>query len=336
MRFAWIILLAQLGHAQDRKITNLVFEGAGIRGIAYAGAVHALEEKGMLENVERVGGTSAGAITALALSLGYNSGEINSLVASTPYKKFNDGRYFFIGGISRTRKYYGWYRGIQFEKWLSRLIEKKTGDPDITFQQLRDKGYKDLYITGTSLQQQKTIVFSRENFPNMKIRNAVRISMSIPFYFEAAFIDSAGAIVHHPKSMKGLDVMVDGGLLANFPIAIFDSSKYIDATKPNEYVKNPHTVGFRIDRGVQIGYDSVDRGLAPFEIKNFGEYTDAFYSILLETVNRKPLTKEDWDRTVSINDGNIQPKIRKLAKKQISTLVDNGRNATLKYFTGNR
>lgn len=336
MRFAWIFLLFQFAQAQDQKITNLVFEGAGIRGIAYAGAVQALEEKGMLENVERVGGTSAGAITALALSLGYTSREINQVVVNTPYKKFNDGRFFFIGGLRRMKKYFGWYHGLQFEKWLSGIIKSKTGDANITFRELHERGFLDLYITGTSLLQQKTVIFSREHFPDMRVKDAVRISMSIPLYFEAAFIDSSGRLIHHPKDLKGLDVMVDGGVLSNFPITLFDSSKYMKAATPNVFVKNPQTLGFRIDRKEQIVYDSLGKGLAPFDIGRFGDFSDAFYSIILETVNRRPLTKEDWERTVSIDDGAIHPRIKKLAKKQISALMDNGKNATMKYLQASR
>jgi NTE family protein len=332
MRFAWILLFFQISEAQEPKITNLVFEGAGIRGIAYAGAVQALEEKGTLKDVKRVGGTSAGAITALAISLGYNSTDINHIAANTPYKKFNDGRFFFIGGLARMKRYFGWYRGVQFEKWLSRIIRSKTGNADITFAELQQQGYLDLYITGTSLLQQKTVIFSREHFPNMKVRDAVRISMSIPLYFEAAFIDSSGRLVYHPKNLNGLDVMVDGGVLSNYPISLFDSTKYIEPGTTNTFIKNPHTLGFRIDRKEQIAYDSIGKGLAPFDIKRFGDFSDAFYSIILETVNRTPLTKEDWDRTISIDDADIDPRIKKLEKKQIAALVDNGMNATKIYL----
>jgi NTE family protein len=51
----------------------------------------------------------------------------------------------------------------------------------------------------------------------MKVKDAVRISMSIPFYFEAVFIDSIGKVVSHPRKKTGLDVMLDGGFIATFP-----------------------------------------------------------------------------------------------------------------------
>ncbi|MEX2231977.1 MAG: patatin-like phospholipase family protein [Cyclobacteriaceae bacterium] len=56
---------------------NLVLDCAGIKRIAYAGAIRYLEEKEMIGNIEKVGGTSAGAIAALAVALGYDSKEKN-------------------------------------------------------------------------------------------------------------------------------------------------------------------------------------------------------------------------------------------------------------------
>tara|TARA_Y100000815_G_scaffold226384_1_gene214278 strand:+ start:231 stop:413 length:183 start_codon:yes stop_codon:yes gene_type:complete len=41
---------------------NLVFEGGGVKGIAYSGALAVLEERGILPQIRRVGGASAGAI----------------------------------------------------------------------------------------------------------------------------------------------------------------------------------------------------------------------------------------------------------------------------------
>jgi NTE family protein len=311
---------------------NLVFEGAGIRGIAYSGAIKALEKQNLLQGIQRVGGTSAGAVTALLISIGYSSDEITHIINSTSFKRFNDGKFFFIGGINRFKKYYGWYRGQQFDKWLSTLIAAKTNNPDISFSELKQKGFKELYVTATCLNKQSLVVLSHESYPNMKVRDAVRISMSIPLYFEAVFTDAAGNVVQHPKNKSGLDVMVDGGFIANFPIRLFDSSKYFDPMLPNKFAANPETIGFRIDREQQILNDAADKGLASMEINNINEYFSAFYNVIIENLNRQTLAKYDWDRTVSISDGNIAPRIRKLSGDEVKRLVNNGAAATISFF----
>jgi NTE family protein len=335
MQKLFLCLVLLCNNNVNAQIKNLVFEGAGIRGIAYAGAIKKLEEKGMLHDVERVGGTSAGAIIALLLSLGYTADEIQTIISNTSFKKFNDGQFFFLGGIHRMKKYYGWYRRKQFEKWLDALIEQKTGDANISFEEFHRKGYKDLFITGTSLDQQKLIVFSYDQFPKMRVKDAVLISMSIPLYFEAVFMNGDGSIIYHPKEKKGLHVMVDGGIIANFPIRLFDSTRFIDGSIPNRFTVNTHTLGFRIDRAEQIASDSTMSGLAPFYINGFNSYMQAFYAIIVENLNRQNLTKEDWRRTVSINDSDINPRIKKIPKGKIEHLIRNGIDATESFFLRN-
>ena len=77
-------------------IKNLVFEGAGVRGIAYCGAIQEMESKKMMEDIERVGGTSSGAIIALTISLGYSGKEIENIILKTNFKKFNDGGFSLL------------------------------------------------------------------------------------------------------------------------------------------------------------------------------------------------------------------------------------------------
>jgi NTE family protein len=307
--------------AQKPPVRNLVFEGSGMRGIAYCGVLMELEEKGLMGGIEKVGGTSAGALMALTVSLGYNSEEIKEIIGSTNFKKLNDGRFFLFGGIHRMRKKYGWYRGEKLNKLISKILIQKTGNDNISFYELKKKGYKDLYVTGTSLNRQSVIVFSHENYPSMKVKDAVRISMTIPLYFSAVLIDSAGVVQPGPQQDHQLDVMVDGGFTANFPIKLFDGDTI-----------NPYTLGFRIDTKDQIDRDLKDRKLVAKPVNNFNEFMAAFYTMVMENLNRQPLTPADWQRTISIDDGNVSPRIRKLSQKEISILIDNGRNAMKSYL----
>ena len=304
-------------------IKNLVFEGAGIRGIAYAGVITELEAGNRMQSIEKVGGTSAGAIVALTVSLGYSGKEIRQIVSQTNFKKFNDGNYFFVGGINRINKYFGWYRGNRFENWLEGIIGQKTGNTNSTFEELHAKGFKDLYITGTCLNKQQLVIFSYETYPKMKVKDAVRISASIPLYFEAVFLDKEGKVIRHPRDKEGLDIMVDGGFTGNFPIRIFDTLSRC----------NYSTLGFRIDSDDQIKNDRDSKNIAAMPVSNFKQYMNAFYNMIIENMNRQQLTKEDWERTVSISDGKVGPRIRKLSVKEIDILIDNGRQAVKAYIT---
>ena len=155
----------------------------------------------------------------------------------------------------------------------------------------------------------------------MKVKDALRISISIPLYFEPVYMDSSGNIFNRPKQKQGLDMMMDGGFLENFPIHIFDRSG-----------ADQHTIGFRIDHVDQIESDKENRTLAEMPINNLKEYFGAFYSITMENLNRQRLTAEDWQRTVSISDGNVQPRLRRLSKEEITILIENGRKAVQNRF----
>lgn len=325
-----LTLLCNLCYAQVYPFKNLVFEGAGIRGIAYAGVLEEFERAGLLDDITSVGGTSAGAIIALPLALGYTANEITQLIDRTNFNRFNDGRFFFIGGMHRIKKNYGWYRGAKFNEWLADLIAKKTGNPDITFSELHKNGYKDLYITATCLNKQKLLVFSHQTYPDMKIKDAVRISMSIPLYFEAVFIDSSGTVITKPGKRTDLDVVVDGGIIGNFPIHLFDT--YLTDTLKTR-VANPETIGIRIDSDEQIKYDNTSKQLAPLEIANFNQYMEAFYVIVLENLNRNQLTADDWKRTISVSSANIGPRVKKLSHEEKESLLNSGRQSGLQFIS---
>ena len=221
---------------------NLVMEGGGIRGIAYGGALLELEQRGVLRELRRVGGTSAGAIQASLLAVGYSAQEIIDVVNATPVQRLNDGRFIFFGGTHRLITQYGWYRGDELSTYLAELVGRKTQRPNLTLAELHQLAqeqpgrYRDLYTTGTNLTQQRVQVFSYETNPTMRVADAVRISMSIPLYFRAVLLDAEGHVVTgDPKPGQPTQVLVDGGLLANYPIGLFDHPRYLSAANaPDE------------------------------------------------------------------------------------------------------
>lgn len=231
---ATILLIGFASVGQEVRYRNLVLEGGGIRGFAYTGAFEVLDSLQILEHIERVGGTSAGAIQATLLAVGYRPEEIKEIALEVPLRKFNDGGLW--RGMRRLKKEFGWYKGEKISEWIEELIERKTGNGNITFGELyRDravKGYKELYITGTDLTYQCMRVFSHEGYPNMRIRDAVRISASIPIYFGAIMIDDEGKVYEEPDTSKHLHVMADGAVISNYPLFLFDSAKYLSVACP--------------------------------------------------------------------------------------------------------
>jgi NTE family protein len=325
---------------------NLVMEGGGIRGIAYGGALQVLEERGLLDSIERVGGTSAGAIQAALLAVGYSAKESVDVLQQTPIQRLNDGRFIFVGGSSRLLKQYGWYRGDQFTRYLTELVGAKTGQPNLTLGELHTLAqqqpghFRDLYTTGTNLTLQRTEIFSYETHATMRVADAVRISMSIPLYFRAVLLDAHGQVIHgKPAPNQPVQVLVDGGLLANYPIDLFDHTRYVSKGASSLVADakgrtfNTETLGLRLDRDEQIRLDTLATGrqqLAPFDVSDFKSYVGALYTVAVENLN--PAQTADWQRTVSISTAGFSPKIKRLSDEQKARLLASGQAGAHQFF----
>ena len=165
---------------------NLVFEGGGVKGIAYVGALQVLEEKKILPGIIRVGGTSAGAINAVLVGLNYSPAETQQILGRMNFEKFMDDDFGVVRDVDRLLSEFGWYKGDFFRKWLGELIANKAGHADVTFDQVQQqkaaKGFRDMYFMGTNISTHFAEVFSHEHTPRMCLADAARISMSIPLF----------------------------------------------------------------------------------------------------------------------------------------------------------
>jgi len=288
---------------------NLVFEGGGVKGLAYAGAVDVLDQAGILSQIERVGGASAGAITATLVSLGYTGAEVTQTFMNMDFTKFEDGG---LLGPERLLREYGWYKGDYFLNFIEEQIEQKTGNPRSTFAEVKRPEFKDLYVVGTELTQQLSVVFSHESSPDMAIADAVRISMSIPLFFAAREI--------------GDNVFCDGGVLNNYPITLFDQQRYLSdpSGDPDEDITNPETLGFHLDN---LSHPPVKT------IKDLFRFVDEVYEAIIN-IQRDLLMSnpEDVKRSVFIDNLGIKTTDFKLTKEQKLALIKSGKDATEKYL----
>lgn len=318
----------------NHNFQNLVFEGGGVKGIAYGGALDVLHQKGILSNIKRVAGTSAGAINATMLALGYSCTEVSDLIAATRFSSFEDHSRFIISNLLRMVKKYGWNKGEAFHQWIGHCIATKTSKKDFTFrdldQTLKDgnpNGFRELYVVSTNLSKQKYMVFSNETTPDLPIRDAVRMSMSIPLYFQAF--------------LNAKDIMVDGGVSYNYPINLFDHEKYlshpdngqkISYSQLEGYVFNHETLGFRLDSTQVIDYAKRDWSIPPENITNIKSYASGLINFMMEMANKVHLHRNDWNRTIFIDTLDVKTTDFELPDSKIRALIASGKKGVLNYF----
>ncbi|MBS1509670.1 MAG: patatin-like phospholipase family protein [Bacteroidetes bacterium] len=336
------LLFPALCAAQTKyNYKNLVMEGGGVRGLAYAGVFSVLEKKGVLQQIEKVGGSSAGSIAGMLVCVGYSAAEIDSIMLELPIQKFNDGKWGIVGKYNRFKNQYGLYKGEVFEKWLQQLVLSKTGNADLTFAQLHQLHvsdpvkYKDLYCTGTNLSKQQLEIFSYPNTPDMPITLAVHISSNIPLYFEPVQLDNHLQKIKKQDSTTFINYYVDGGMLCNYPINMFDSCT--ESSNPllcDKVIFNPQTIGIKLERPQQI--DSLRHNsirIPAYNINNLNEYFTAFMNLLMETINRRyPNLENERGRTIYVSQGNISSRVKKTKQQDKLLLLNNGINAATEFF----
>ena len=219
-----------IDHEYKRNLyQNLVFKGGGVRGIAYMGALEILDGYRIVENIERVAGTSAGAIAAALLSLRLSIQETKTLFNSLDLKKIPQSatkpRRWNMPRIPEEENYrrfitkYGWYSSEYFYHWLEEVIaDQCAGNGRATFADFQSRDFRDLYIVAANVSRQRPEIFSASHTPDVAVADAVRMSMSIPVFFESLRFDG--------KSFGDGDYYVDGGLFDNFPMHIFDRPEF--------------------------------------------------------------------------------------------------------------
>lgn len=326
---------------------NLVFEGGGVKGIAYVGAMKSLEKRKAIQGIERCGGTSAGAIFATLIALGYTSEEMESIVLTTDFKKFLDEEKSLVDqvrDVSHLITKFGWYSGAFFHRWIGGHIANKLGRRTATFGDMaRKTGMRELYVTCTNLSTGFGEVFSFENTPEVKIADAVRASMAIPLLY---------ASVSYAQN----DIMVDGGVVNIYPVKLFDRYKYIDkrhrktmavetdyykteneefcARNPNAspYAYNKQTLGFHLDNPDMIGVFRDQRQPHQADIHNLLDFSRALTKAIMNSIGNKHLHVDDWDRTVYINTLGVAVTDFGLSNEQKRALIKSGYQGTEKYF----
>ncbi|MDM5188138.1 patatin-like phospholipase family protein [Bacillus sp. DX4.1] len=257
-----------------------VFEGGGVRGIGHVGAVCALEEEGY--EWARLAGTSAGSIVAALLACGYTGKELKEIIGNLDYTKFISKTWMhnipLIGrGLSICFQN-GLYKNDYEEEWIESLLLKKG------FRYFDDLGNDGrLKIIVSDISSGKMVVIPDDlsqyglSHKDVTIARAVRMSGTIPFFFQPVKL-------RIPKS-KHPCYIVDGGILSNFPIWIFDD-------RPEW-----PTFGFRLVKDEIIG--------KPIEDGNPISMYKAMFKTMMQAHDLRHLTPEANARTIKISTGKI-------------------------------
>lgn len=302
-----------------------VFQGGGAKGIALAGALQELADDAAhpddyVREWVNLAGTSAGAIVAAYLACGHTPAETAALVASTNFEQFEDwgpgGA--IIGGGLNLALHHGLAHGQVFRDWFAKQIGDKTfGDIAKAGRTLKiiasDITRREMLVLPDSLSSYELRAGSGAIVPAaFPVADAVRMSMSIPYFFQPI------ELVHVQTGQTS--TIVDGGVLSNFPVWIFDVADR-DPQRP--------TFGFKLVGGQAVGggLEKVIRAFGwPVQmgVDIFHTATDAWDEYWVSHATRV--------RTCPVSALDVGTTDFNLSEERKQALVSSGREAVRKFL----
>jgi NTE family protein len=304
---------------------DLVLEGGGVKGIGLVGALDALDRHGF--RVQNVAGASAGAIVAALVAAGYTVEELHGILSGLDFNSFKDetweDRIPVVGEVVSALVEKGMYKGEHFLEWIRGLLEAKgvrtfgdlvaaesAGEPDRRYR---------LQVIASDITAHELLRLPQDakrfgvEPDDLGVAEAVRMSMGIPIFFKPWRWRSRSDGSEH--------LIVDGGVLSNFPVWIFDSKGeprwptfglMLVEPKP----KTPPSAG---------APTAPDVGIVT--------YLKDLVSTMLEAHDRMYLESDVFVRTIPIPTLGVRTTEFDLSRKRAEELYESGRSAAEKFLS---
>jgi len=215
----------------DAGKADLVLEGGGVKGIGLVGAVNKLRD-GDYPHIQRVAGTSAGAIVAALIAARMPAQRMEEVMRSLDYQKFQDGglltRFGLPGKALEILRHGGIYKTDYLHRWMTEQLQGRTWrdfkytDPGADSTLPENQRYR-LVVIVSDISRGRMLRLPwdyRElcdrDPDDIPVADAVVASAAIPFFFRAQHL-TCGLAQKHQKL-----TLTDGGSLSCYPIDIFD------------------------------------------------------------------------------------------------------------------
>lgn len=198
---------------------GVAFAGGGVKGIAHAGVLKALEEENI--KIDVFTGTSSGSHVAFLSAIGFNSNmikdafdnNINALVGKNEIidlKSYLLSKYFNFKGLRSGLAIEEFYKKIAKEYGIEKINDIKSSLGIVATDLIKEK---EVWFTSKKIEDEH-VIKNKINIIDVDIGKAIRASSSYSILFDPCFIDD--------------NVYVDGGAVNNTPI---DLAKALGADK---------------------------------------------------------------------------------------------------------
>lgn len=330
--------------AGPEKPADLVLEGGGVKGIGLAGAVLTLDQAGY--RFQRVAGTSAGAIAAALIATLNKAGEplskLQGYLQEIQFKKFMAKGHLreALGGLGDAEHlllHMGLYDGDYLLDWLGGVLsdigithfgDLRLDDPGADQSWTARQRYS-LVVHTSDITRGKLVRLPWDyvnyglDADHQRIVDAVRASMSIPFFFTPVHVRAAAvtADVADVAAAAGRVTWVDGGLLDNFPVDVFDRTDGAPARWP--------TIGIKLS----AAQTSIETGRGTDSVAS---EAIACLQTVLDNAGRYYVPPDKAARTIFIDNAGIKATDFGITPTEQQTLFKNGQSAAREWLDGQR
>lgn len=235
----------------------LTVSSGGFKAILELGALHECYTKNMLNDIEYLSGASAGSIICALFACGITPIEMLTAICSPEFE-----RQFEHINITKIPTDYGVFSTMTIRNTLDRMIKSKLGTVP-TFKELYEKCNKYLLIPSYCITTKSNVYFSHETHPDMLISEAVALSCTIPFIFQASKYND--------------ELYIDGAFVSMFP---FDELK---ARIPDDC----RILGIRLKNNNNKIENFIDYAISIVSISLKDEYTKGRYDDVIDIENTK-------------------------------------------------
>jgi NTE family protein len=324
----------------QQKFADLVFQGGGVKGISLVGAYSVLEERGY--QPVNMAGASAGAIVAALVAAGYSAEELRGIMMNIPFEKFTDeaweDRIWLLARPLSLLKDKGVYEGKYFHDWIKEKLSEKMEKEEVTFGDLRRDDVPEdadpvfhyrLQLIVSDVTKRQMVVLPRDyedlgwaHPDNVPVALAVRMSMSIPLFFEP--------VLHVNQYTSLVHTIVDGGMLSNFPVWLFDAP-------PGQEAKR-ETFGLKLiqkDTRSQLVNPDFDLKSEFMKMLKRSETLGYFWSLvetMMEAHDRFYIDQKSFDKTIDIDTKGVGTTEFNLSDERKDELYNSGREAAERFL----
>jgi predicted acylesterase/phospholipase RssA len=279
---------------------NLAFNGGGVRGLAYIGALKAMNELDRTKDIKKAIGTSVGSIFALIICCKCTNDDIDKYSQKffDTMTKFHDN--IFIRGYNLL-EHNGLHNNENIYDAVNDLLVEKFNIKNMTLKQLFDITNIELTVVGTCLTTRSIVYFNYMAYPDMEVAKSIQISAAIPYFYISVMWDEK--------------YWVHGGIADNFAINYYDS--------PTGTYNNK-TIGLLLEPngGKKQTYD----------VKNYKEITEGIEDTEIANNVDRELTHEQYRNIIKIDTGNISFVDFNISDADKQFLITNGYNSTMNFF----